>query len=51
MKEKSQGGVQLKQVTNEACNNVNNCKMITMSSLKPIKIVDKEQHGTIHPKR
>lgn len=50
MKEKSQAGIQFKQVIIEACNNARNCKMIIMSSLKPIKIVDKEQHGVVHPK-
>jgi hypothetical protein len=43
--------IYLKKVTNETCNNVRNCKMIMMSSLKLAKIVnEKEQYGKVHPK-
>jgi hypothetical protein len=36
-------GAQLKKVTNEACSNVRNYKMIMMSSLKFAKIVNEEK--------
>lgn len=47
MKEKSQARVQLKQVTIEACNNARNCKMITMSSFKPINFLTRSNMGQL----
>jgi hypothetical protein len=42
-KAKWQGGTHLKQVVDEACSNVEGCKTITMSSLKPTKIVNEKE--------
>jgi hypothetical protein len=41
-------GSYLKQVIDETCNNVRNCKMNSMPPFKFEKIVNKEEHGGAH---
>jgi len=41
-------GSYLKQVIDETCNNVRNCKMTLMPPFKFEKFVNKEKHGGAH---
>jgi hypothetical protein len=41
-------GTYLKQVIDETCNNVRNCKMTSMPPFKFENFVNKEEHGGSH---
>lgn len=47
-KSKMTKGSYLKQVIDETCNNVRNCKMTLMPPFKFEKFVNKEKHGGAH---
>ncbi len=50
MKARWQGGIQLKQVVDETCNNAKNYMMTTTPPFKLTNFVKEEEHGGVHIK-